>query len=419
VGLDLLTLAFERPAIDWHAIAPELVLLTAGCLITLVDIVFLEKARPYTAALAGIGLLATAVPLLTLAVEGTDRVMFDGAYVVDEFSLVMKALFLLAGYVVVLLSTNYVAEGDYWENEYYGLLLASLMGMVMMASARDLVSIFVALELLSIPAYLLVAWRKRDLHSTEAGLKYYLMGVFASAVMLYGMSLLYGVAGSTMLSDIGASLAAMGTSPAVVTMGIVFVVAGFAFKVSAAPFHTWAPDVYEGAPTPVTAFLSVASKAAGFVALLVFVFVGFYARSEVWEPLFWILAALSMTVGNLVALRQTNVVRLMAYSGIAHRLHDRPTGRRRSRCGQRRPGPFGRGHLPGDLRGNEPGCLHRGHCVGTAFRVGRDQFVQRGLPVRPGPDGRHVHLPVLPGRHSAAGRMVRQVRGVPRARHRR
>ena len=317
MGLDLLTLAFERPAIDWHAIAPELVLLTAGCLITLVDIVFLEKARPYTAALAGIGLLATAVPLLTLAVDGTDRVMFDGAYVVDEFSLVMKALFLLAGYVVVLLSTNYVAEGDYWENEYYGLLLASLMGMVMMASARDLVSIFVALELLSIPAYLLVAWRKRDLHSTEAGLKYYLMGVFASAVMLYGMSLLYGVAGSTMLSDIGDSLAGMGTSPAVVTMGIVFVVAGFAFKVSAVPFHTWAPDVYEGAPTPVTAFLSVASKAAGFVALLVFVFVGFYARSEVWEPLFWILAALSMTVGNLVALRQTNVVRLMAYSGIA------------------------------------------------------------------------------------------------------
>jgi NADH-quinone oxidoreductase subunit N len=285
VGLDLLTLAFVRPAIDWHAIAPELVLLTVGCLITLVDIVFLEKARPFTAALAGLGLLATAVPLLTLAVDGTDRVMFDGAYVVDEFSLVMKALFLLAGYVVVLLSTNYVAEGDYWENEYYGLLLASLMGMVMMASARDLVSIFVALELLSIPAYLLVAWRKRDLHSTEAGLKYYLMGVFASAVMLYGMSLLYGVGGSTLLADIGSSLAAAGTSNAVVTMGIVFVVAGFAFKVSAVPFHTWAPDVYEGAPTPVTAFLSVASKAAGFVALLALVFVGFYARSEVWEPL--------------------------------------------------------------------------------------------------------------------------------------
>ena len=152
----LVLLAFQRPAIDWHGIAPELVLLAAGALITLVDIVFLEKARPFTAALAGLGLLATAVPLLTLAVDGTDRVMFGGAYVIDEFSLVVKAVFLLAGYVVVLLSTNYVAEGDYWENEYYGLLLASVMGMVMMASARDLVSIFVALELLSIPALSLI-----------------------------------------------------------------------------------------------------------------------------------------------------------------------------------------------------------------------------------------------------------------------
>ena len=313
----LVLLAFQRPAIDWHGIAPELVLLAAGALITLVDIVFLEKARPFTAALAGLGLLATAVPLLTLAVDGTDRVMFGGAYVIDEFSLVVKAVFLLAGYVVVLLSTNYVAEGDYWENEYYGLLLASVMGMVMMASARDLVSIFVALELLSIPAYLMVAWRKRDMHSTEAGLKYYLMGVFASAVMLYGMSLLYGVSGSTLLSDIGTAVAEAGTSNAVITMGIVFVVAGFAFKVSAVPFHTWAPDVYEGAPTPVTAFLAVASKAAGFVALLALVIVGFHARSEVWEPMMWILAAASMTVGNMVALRQTNVVRLMAYSGVA------------------------------------------------------------------------------------------------------
>ena len=125
----LVLLAFQRPAIDWHGIAPELVLLAAGALITLVDIVFLEKARPFTAALAGLGLLATAVPLLTLAVDGTDRVMFGGAYVIDEFSLVVKAVFLLAGYVVVLLSTNYVAEGDYWENEYYGLLLASVMGL--------------------------------------------------------------------------------------------------------------------------------------------------------------------------------------------------------------------------------------------------------------------------------------------------
>ena len=202
----LLTLAFERPAIDWHAVAPEITLLAVGCLITLIDIVFLEKARPYTATLAGLGVLATAIPIITLAIDGVDRVLFDGAYVVDDFALFTKAIFLISGYVIILLSTNYVAEGDYWENEYYGLLLASLMGMVMMSSSRDLISIFVALELLSIPAYLMVAWRKRDARSNEAGLKYYLMGVFASAVMLYGMSLLFGVSGSTQLSDISSYL---------------------------------------------------------------------------------------------------------------------------------------------------------------------------------------------------------------------
>ena len=163
----------------------------------------------------------------------------------------------------------------------------------------------------------MVAWRKRDPKSNEAGLKYYLMGVFASAVMLYGMSLLFGVSGTTVLSEIADSIDAGNGSSSVMTLGIVFVVAGFAFKVSAVPFHTWAPDVYEGAPTPVTAFLSVASKAAGFVALLALIFVGFYELSNIWEPLIWILAALSMTVGNLVALRQTNIVRLMAYSGVA------------------------------------------------------------------------------------------------------
>lgn len=315
--VQLVVLSFQRPAIDWHAVAPELILLGVGAGITLVDIVFLEKARPYVGALAGLGILATLVPVLTLALDGTDRVLFGGAYVVDEFSLVMKSVFLLAGYVVILLSTNYVAEGDYWENEYYGLLLASLMGMVMMASSRDLVSMFVALELLSIPAYLMVAWRKRDLRSNEAGLKYYLMGVFASAVMLYGMSLLFGIAGSTQLSHIADAVADTGSSVAAVTLAIVFVVAGFAFKVSAAPFHTWAPDVYEGSPTPVTSFLAVASKAAGFVALLQLIYVGFYAQSEIFEPLIWVLAAVSMTVGNLVALRQTNLIRLMAYSGVA------------------------------------------------------------------------------------------------------
>ncbi len=308
---------FVRPAIDWHAVAPELTLLAFGALVTVMDIVWLERGRRLTSSVASIALLVTMIPIITLALDGEDRVMFGGAFVVDNYALVMKAMFLLAGYVVVLLSTNYVAEGDYWENEYYGLLLSSILGMVLMASARDLITVFVALELLSIPAYMLATWRKRDLKSNEAGLKYYLMGVFASAIMLYGMSLLYGGAGSTLLTDINNAVSVDGSPSAIVVMGVIFVIIGFAFKVSAFPFHTWAPDTYEGAPTPVTAFLSVASKAAGFVALLNLLFVGFFGRDDVYEPLIWILAAASMTVGNLIALRQTNLVRMLAYSGVA------------------------------------------------------------------------------------------------------
>jgi NADH-quinone oxidoreductase subunit N len=307
---------FVRPVIDWHALAPELVLTAVLCIVLVADLFIPEDRKALLPSLAGLGLLAALIPVLTLAVDGADRTMFGGAYVVDNFALVVKALFLVASYVTVLQSTNYIAEGDYAEGEYYFLLLSSILGMTVMGSARDLVTIFVALELLSIPAYLLAGWRKRDPKGNEAGAKYYLMGVFATGVLLYGMSLLYGVAGSTKLSDIGAALAGAESVPAV-TLAIVFCVAGFGFKVSAVPFHTWAPDTYEGAPTPITAFLSVSSKAAGFVALLQLVIIGFAERPDVVRPLMWVLAALSMTIGNVVALRQSNVVRMLAYSGIS------------------------------------------------------------------------------------------------------
>jgi NADH-quinone oxidoreductase subunit N len=308
---------FQRPSIDFHAIAPELIVVGTMCLILLIDAFTDDDQRWLSSALAGVGLLVALIPVVSLAYDGVDRILFDGRYVVDDFALVLKGLFLVSGYIVVLLSTNYMAEGDYWEGEYYQLLLASILGMLVMSSARDLITVFVALELLSIPAYMLAAWRKRDARSEEAGLKYYLMGVFASAVLLYGMSLLYGVTGSTMLSQIGLALSDPETSVPIVAMGITFVLIGFGFKVSAVPFHTWAPDTYEGAPTPVTAFLSVASKTAGFVALLLMVFATFPDRGEIYEPLLWGLAAATMFVGNLIALRQTNIVRMLAYSGIA------------------------------------------------------------------------------------------------------
>ena len=309
---------FTAPYLDYHALAPEIVLSVVLAAVLLADLVFDETKKWVIPAIASFGLLATFVPIITLALYGDDvRSMVGGAYVVDNFALVLKALFIGVGYVVLLLSNTYVEEGDYYEGEYYFLLLASLMGMVVMASSRDLITIFVALETLSIPAYILAGWRKRDLKSNEASLKYYLLGVLASAVMLYGMSLIYGYTGTTILTDIGTQLQGNVADNPLVTFAIIFVIIGFAFKVSAVPFHSWAPDTYEGAPTPVTAFLSVASKTGGFVALFQLVFIGFLGRDDVWAPLFGVLAVLTMTVGNLIALRQTNVVRLLAYSSIA------------------------------------------------------------------------------------------------------
>ena len=307
---------FVAPTLDLHALAPEFVLAGVVCVLLLLDVVLLDRAKAIVGSIAGLGLLGSLVPILTLATsDHPTRTMFGGAYVVDSTSLLLKALFIVSAYVVVLLSTNYIGEGDYWESEYYTLLVSSVLGMTVMASARDLISIFVALELLSIPAYMLAAWSKRDGRSNEAGMKYYLMGVFASAILLYGMSLLYGWSGSTQLSEIGRAIGEK-NSPAV-TLGVVFVLVGFAFKVSAVPFHMWAPDTYEGAPTPVTAFLAVASKAAGFVALIQVIGQALVLRMNVMIPVVAVLAALSMTIGNLIALRQTNVIRMLAYSGIA------------------------------------------------------------------------------------------------------
>ncbi|MSZ99808.1 MAG: NADH-quinone oxidoreductase subunit NuoN [Actinobacteria bacterium] len=309
---------WKSPSVDYHAIAPEIILAGGICLIILVDLFTSETKKWITASLTGFVMLGALVPVLTLAVSDINvRSLFDGRYVVDEFALTLKALFLIAGYVVVLLSQNHVEEGDYYQGEYYTLLLTSVAGMVMMASSRDLVSIFVSLEMLSIPGYMLAAWRKRDRKSNEAGIKYYLLGVFASAIMLYGMSLLYGVTNSTLLSDIGRELTVKGQFGGVQALAITFTLIGFAFKVSAVPFHSWAPDTYEGAPLPVTAFLSVASKAAGFVALVTLIYVGFPQAQDVWQPLLWVLAAITMTVGNLLALRQTNIVRMLAYSSIS------------------------------------------------------------------------------------------------------
>ena len=308
---------WQAPEIDWHALAPEIVMVIGINLVLFLDLFIDQSKKWIMASLAGFVMLGSFIPIVTLAVVGGDtRELFGGRYVIDEYALVLKALFLLVGYVIVLLSQTELEEGGYYQGEYYVLLLVSVLGMVMMASSRDLVSVFVALELLSIPAYMMAAWRKRDRKSNEAGVKYYLLGVFASGILLYGMSYLYGTTGETKLSEIAAAMNGDDLLPMQV-IAVVFVIVGFGFKVSAVPFHTWAPDTYQGAPTPVTAYLSVASKAAGFVGLVTMLFVAMAPAKDVYQPFIWVLAALTMTIGNVLALRQTNIVRLLAYSSVS------------------------------------------------------------------------------------------------------
>lgn len=309
-----------NPHIDYHALAPEIIL-TATIVAALLVECFVRgrAAGQYVARLSAVGVLAALVPVATLAFNGTDRSLFDGRFVLDNYAVAFKALFLVSAFVTILLSFDDIEEGDNYKGEYYVLLLTAVLGMVAMASARDLVTIFVALETISIPTFVLAGWRKHDRKSNEAAIKYYLIGVISSAVMMYGMSFVYGMTGSTRLAEISAGVQD-GAKP-LLTVGILLTLIGFAFKVSAVPFHFWAPDTYEGAPLPVTAFLSVASKAGGFVALVSVVAIGFTGDGTIgpdsWYPVLWILAALSMTLGNVTALRQSNVVRMLAYSSIA------------------------------------------------------------------------------------------------------
>ncbi|HEV3365316.1 MAG TPA: NADH-quinone oxidoreductase subunit N, partial [Acidimicrobiia bacterium] len=213
---------------------------------------------------------------------------------------------------------RYFRDGRFYQGEYYFLLLTSFLGCLLMPSSRDLLMLFISLELVSAPGFLMAAFRKWDVTGVEGGLKFFLIGVLSTAVMLFGMSLIYGLTGETRLDAVARGLAGLGGGQETMALAsILFVVVGFAFKVSAFPFQFWAPDTYEGAPVPVAAFLAVASKAAGFAGLLQLMFVAFLDQHAFWVPIFAFLSLATMTIGNLVALQQRQLVRLLAYSGIA------------------------------------------------------------------------------------------------------
>ncbi|MGH8905145.1 MAG: NADH-quinone oxidoreductase subunit N [Egibacteraceae bacterium] len=302
---------------DWFALAPELALLATALLVLVVE-PFLPGSRKQTmCALSIAGVLASLGWVIALAVDGTDRASFGAMFVVDSYALLLKAFFLGTALFVLFVSYRYFQEIRTYQGEYYFLVLSAFLGMLLMPSARDLVMIFVALELVSVPGFVMAGLRKFDLRSNEGSLKFFLIGVLSVAVLLFGLSIIYGFTGTTDLAGIASGLEDFRREPLVLA-SMMFVIVGFGFKISAVPFHFWAPDTYEGSPIPVTAFLSVASKAAGFAGLLQVCFVAFEPLADVWAPVLGIIAVLTMTLGNLTALQQRNIVRLLAYSSVAH-----------------------------------------------------------------------------------------------------
>jgi NADH-quinone oxidoreductase subunit N len=308
---------------DLYLLSPELSMATLGILVIILDMVIRRKG--VLAVVAVVGLL---VPLaFSIALWGDvnadgQMVGIFNTLVVDKFSLFFK--FLVMGIVglVVMSSGEYISRIRHFQGEYYGLMLFSASGMMLLAATTDLISIYIALELTALPLAALAAFL-RDSRSTEAGLKFLLLSAMSSAILLYGMTLTYGFTGTTQLLGIferlGTSLdATVPFGSHALFLGVIMMVAGFGFKIAAVPFQMWVPDVYEGSPTPITAYLSVASKAAGFAVILRVFYMAFGAISLDWGTLFAVLAAVSMTIGNLVAIAQSNIKRMLAYSTVAH-----------------------------------------------------------------------------------------------------
>jgi NADH-quinone oxidoreductase subunit N len=302
--------------IDYHAILPSIVLSGLVVVVLVADAFLPLRAKWLAMPLSLLGVIAALVATLTL-IPGANRETFGGMYVVDNFTIVFQIFFLSAAIVVLAVSLRYFREGGFYQGEYYFLLLTAFLGCVLMPASRNLLMLFLSLELVSAPGFLMAAFRKSDVKGNEGGLKFFLIGVLSTAVMLYGMSFIIGLTGQTSLAGVASGLAGLdGARQTLGDAAILFVVIGFAFKVSAFPFQFWAPDTYEGAPVPVAGFLAVASSAAGFAGLLQLMFVAFASRYQFWVPLFAFLAIATMTIGNLVALQQRQVVRLLAYSGI-------------------------------------------------------------------------------------------------------
>ncbi|RME87966.1 MAG: NADH-quinone oxidoreductase subunit N [Anaerolineae bacterium] len=300
---------------DLYTLLPLIVLVIWACALLLVDLLIPRGRKGITAFLAALGLALTLG--LTLAQVSAAGTAFQGMVVLDGFARFVNALLALTGLLGVGLAYGYVRRMGIERGEYYTLLLFSVAGMMLMAQAADLIVVFLALELLSIPLYILAAFARPKETSEEAGLKYFLLGAFATGFVVYGIALTFGATGTTSLSGIIAA-ASNGDAGLLLTIGAALILVGFGFKVAVVPFHMWTPDVYQGAPSAVTAFMAAGAKIAGFAALLRVFGLAFSSLSADLTAILWTLSALTMIVGNILAIAQTNIKRLLAYSSIAH-----------------------------------------------------------------------------------------------------
>ncbi|HVL51691.1 MAG TPA: NADH-quinone oxidoreductase subunit N [Actinomycetota bacterium] len=302
--------------LDLAALLPEIILALTAFSVLTIDLFLPKEKRGIAFVLAVGGVLATLAAVINL--YGSNITILDGTFVIDRFAVIFKIVFCVAALMIFCVSLAYLKDdGEVPHGEFFTMMLFALLGMLTIASSRDLIAIFVALEMISMPSFVLAGIRKSDIRSNEAALKFFLFGVLSSALMLFGMSLIYGLTGATNLADISESLAGQTGIEEVSLVAILFLIVGFGFKVSAFPFQWWVPDTYEGAPIPVAAFLSVASKTAGFVGLFQVMFLALGGLADTWRPMFAIIGVVTITFGNLVALQQNQIVRLLAYSSIA------------------------------------------------------------------------------------------------------
>jgi len=305
--------------LDFSIILPLTILIAWACVLLLVDLFIPKDRKGITAFLAALGLALTLG--FTVTQIGREATSFNGMVTLDGFSTFTSALILLSGLLGIALAYGYIKRMGIERGEYYSLMLFSITGMLLMTQASDLIIVFLALELLSIPLYVLAAFARPNLQSEEAGLKYFLLGSFSTGFIVYGIALVFGATGTTSLSGIVASTPSPSTGsgePLILTIGAALLLIGFGFKVAAVPFHMWTPDVYQGSPSAVTAFMSSGAKIAGFAALLRVFALAFPNLSADLTDILWVLSALTMIVGNFSAISQTDIKRMLAYSSIAH-----------------------------------------------------------------------------------------------------